>query len=220
MAGQSGKRSPTPQSASQRSSHGTASGGAASPFALVPLGKHEGKPAIPLTRPVLVIGSRSSSRIHLNSSSVSQSHALLVRNGGTYYIHDLASRTHVFVSGQRVRNQDLADGATLNIGSFTLKFTGPAAAPARRRRRRHCSPQARPSPRRSRSAFSDWPPARQRCAAGGRGGLDFACGDFRDERLPRRSRSRLAYRHVGQRCAGAPARAQPGRSNQDRPDHV
>ena len=117
MAGQSGKRPSSPRSAERK----------ASSFGLLPLGKHTGKPVIPLTRPVLVVGSRESCRIHLTSSSVSQQHALLVLDNGTFYISDLASRTHVIVNGKRVQDRDLADGDELNIGSFVLKFTGPAS---------------------------------------------------------------------------------------------
>ena len=127
MAGESGKRSSTSQrSPSQRSG----SSRSAAPFALLPLGKHLGKSAIALTRPVVVIGSRESCRIHLNSSSVSQQHALLVLSGGTYYVHDLASRNHVIVSETRYQTRDLEDGDELKIGSFILKFTGPSGAPA------------------------------------------------------------------------------------------
>ena len=98
-------------------------------YALLPLGKHTGKSAISVTRPVIVVGSRESCRIHLNSTSVSQQHALLVKNNGTYYVHDLASRNHVIVNGKRVLDRDLNNGDELRIGSFILKFTSPVTTP-------------------------------------------------------------------------------------------
>jgi pSer/pThr/pTyr-binding forkhead associated (FHA) protein len=50
-----------------------------------------------------------------------------VKSGGTYYIRDLASRTHVLVDGRMVKEHTLRDGETLQIGSITLKFKAPAA---------------------------------------------------------------------------------------------
>jgi pSer/pThr/pTyr-binding forkhead associated (FHA) protein len=90
--------------------------------ALVPLGHHTGKPPIPLHRPVTLIGSRSNARIHLTSSSVSKAHALVVKDGPVTYIRDLASRTHLFINGEQVKEHDLEDGDLLKIGTFTLKF--------------------------------------------------------------------------------------------------
>src|SRR5688572_24508449 len=91
--------------------------------ALIPLGHHTGKPPIPLHRPVTVIGSRSNARIHLTSSTVSKAHALVVKDGPHVYIRDLASRTHVYVNGEKIRDQNLENGDLIKIGSFTFKFT-------------------------------------------------------------------------------------------------
>src|SRR5687767_3129106 len=108
--------------------------------ALVPMGHHQGKPGVPLSRPVTVIGSRSTARIHLISSTVSKAHALLVKSDGGMYIRDLASRAHVYVNGEQVREADLGDGDLIKIGSFTFKYvagrirrhgTGAPPAPAR-----------------------------------------------------------------------------------------
>jgi pSer/pThr/pTyr-binding forkhead associated (FHA) protein len=90
--------------------------------ALVPIERHEGKPAVRLSRPVYVIGSRSSARIHLLSSTVSKAHALLVRSNGRTYIRDLASRSHVIINGRQVREADLEDDDVIQIGSFTFKY--------------------------------------------------------------------------------------------------
>jgi pSer/pThr/pTyr-binding forkhead associated (FHA) protein len=98
--------------------------------ALQPLGHHTGKPPIPLHRPVTLIGSRSNARIHLTSSSVSKAHALIVKDGPIAYIRDLASRTHVYVGGEEVRDHDLQDGDLIKIGKFTFKFTVGQERPA------------------------------------------------------------------------------------------
>jgi pSer/pThr/pTyr-binding forkhead associated (FHA) protein/predicted nucleic acid-binding Zn-ribbon protein len=81
-----------------------------------------------LSRPVILIGSRSICRVQLNSSSISQVHALLVKSGDTYYIRDLASRAHVYVDGRKVREHALRDGELIKLGSFVLKFVAPADA--------------------------------------------------------------------------------------------
>ncbi len=87
------------------------------------MGHHAGKPPVPLIRPATVIGSRSSARIHLISSTVSKAHALVVKSNGAVYIRDLASRGKLYINGDAVREADLQEGDLLKIGSFTFKFT-------------------------------------------------------------------------------------------------
>ena len=94
--------------------------------ALIPLGHHTGKPPIPLMRPVTLIGSRHNAHLHLLSRQISKAHALLICHEGKVYIRDLASRTHVFVNGQEVREADLADGDELQLGAFIFKFKAAA----------------------------------------------------------------------------------------------
>src|SRR5262245_41599799 len=102
--------------------------------ALMPMGHHEGKPPIPLLRPVIVIGSRSNARIHLVSHTVSKAHALLVRSNGRTYIRDLASRSKVFINDEQAREAELSDGDVLKIGSFVFKYV---AGPGEARMSRH-----------------------------------------------------------------------------------
>jgi pSer/pThr/pTyr-binding forkhead associated (FHA) protein len=90
--------------------------------ALVPLGKHLGKPPIPFTRAVTLVGSRHNARLHLLSRSVSKAHALIVQSHGWFYVRDLASRNGVFVNGTRIREHDLRDGDELDIGSFKFRY--------------------------------------------------------------------------------------------------
>jgi pSer/pThr/pTyr-binding forkhead associated (FHA) protein len=100
---------------------------------LVPHGRFKGKPGISLSRPVTVVGSRNRAHIHLVSQQVSKSHAMVV-NGGSAgcYVRDLASRTHVLVNGQQVKEAELKDGDVLGIGPFTFRFTDPNKKPRRR----------------------------------------------------------------------------------------
>jgi len=95
--------------------------------ALIPLGSHTGKPPIPLRRPVLLIGSRNIAHLHLLSSKVSKAHALIINSDGKIYIRDLASRTHVYVNGEQVREADLKHNDLIKIGSFVFRLAIPAA---------------------------------------------------------------------------------------------
>lgn len=90
--------------------------------ALIPLGDYASKPPIPLARPVIVVGSRNNCRIHLISSTVSKAHCLLVLTETGCYVADLASRTKTLVNGKPVREHDLEDGDTLQVGKFPFRF--------------------------------------------------------------------------------------------------
>jgi pSer/pThr/pTyr-binding forkhead associated (FHA) protein len=73
-----------------------------------------------------LIGSAPSARIYLPSKSVSRCHAVIINTGGTAFVRDLASRTHVRVNGRVVEEADLREGDVIEIGRFSFKFTDPA----------------------------------------------------------------------------------------------
>jgi pSer/pThr/pTyr-binding forkhead associated (FHA) protein len=92
------------------------------------MGRHSATPPIALTRPAIVIGSRSNARIHLVSSKISRAHALLIQDSGVTYIRDLASRTGVQINDEPVREALLHDGDIIGVGSFRFRFVaGPNA---------------------------------------------------------------------------------------------
>lgn len=122
--------------------------------ALIPLGTHQGKPPIPLNRPVWVIGSRSSARLRLISPTVSKAHALLVRSNGRCYIRDLASRTRLFINGEQVREADLSDGDLIGIGSFSFQYV---AGPGEDRLSLAPSQGPQPIPAKLEVSGSDYP---------------------------------------------------------------
>src|SRR5882724_7601917 len=102
--------------------------------ALVPQGQHLGKPSMPLGRPFTLIGSRHRAHLHLLSRSVSKSHAILVNDNGTLYVRDTASREHVLVNAEQVKESQLHDGDLIKIGSFTFQLSGgPAVGRSSRR---------------------------------------------------------------------------------------
>ncbi|HVT90293.1 MAG TPA: FHA domain-containing protein, partial [Tepidisphaeraceae bacterium] len=90
--------------------------------ALLPLGHHQGKPPIRITRPVYVVGSRANARLHLVSNSVSKAHALIVRSNSRTYIRDLASRNKVYINGDEVREAELVENDLIKIGTFTFQY--------------------------------------------------------------------------------------------------
>ena len=94
--------------------------------ALIPVGTRRTAAPVPVTRPFILIGSRNRSHLHLVSKTISRNHACLIRGERGYYLRDLASRTGVIVNGRRVKETDLRDGDSVEIGSFRFMYTCPA----------------------------------------------------------------------------------------------
>src|SRR5688500_13184754 len=92
------------------------------PPTLTPTGHFAGKPTLPISRSVTLIGSRKQARLQLISSSVSTDHALIVNADSGPYIRDLASREHVIVNGIQVNEGALEDGDEIQIGRFSFRF--------------------------------------------------------------------------------------------------
>ncbi|HEX8324031.1 MAG TPA: FHA domain-containing protein, partial [Tepidisphaeraceae bacterium] len=101
----------------------------ASCAALLPLGSHATTAPIALRRPVFVIGSRKDIvRLHLQSSTVSKAHCVVVVNAWGCYVHDLGSRTGTMVNGKPIVDHDLSDGDVLQIGRFQFRYQAPRHA--------------------------------------------------------------------------------------------
>src|SRR5438046_5852357 len=92
------------------------------PPTLTPTGHFAGKTTLPISLSVTLIGSRKNCRLQLISSTVSQNHALLVNADSGPFVRDLASRTGVFVNGERVKEHSLNDGDEITIGRFSFRF--------------------------------------------------------------------------------------------------
>src|SRR5881628_394222 len=105
------------------------------PPTLTPTGQFAGKPTLPVSRSVTLIGSRKQARLQLISSTVSQNHALIVNSDSGAYIRDLASRMGVQVNGEQAKELPLKDGDEVQIGRFTFRFNAsPQAAPVAARK--------------------------------------------------------------------------------------
>jgi pSer/pThr/pTyr-binding forkhead associated (FHA) protein len=101
--------------------------GAVSVPALIPV-EGRGGPAA-LARPFILIGSRSRAHVRLVSESVSRNHACIIADDGRHYVRDLASRAGVVVNGRRVKEADLCDGDTVQIGPFKFAYVCPETGP-------------------------------------------------------------------------------------------
>src|SRR6266545_1677727 len=106
--------------AGRSSLHQSTSSGKTAPT-LTPTGKFAGKPEVPLSRTVTLVGSGAGARLQLISSTVSKSHALIVNCARGVYIRDLASRTKVLVNERDVREAVLKTGDILQIGKFQFR---------------------------------------------------------------------------------------------------
>src|SRR5687768_1304054 len=86
--------------------------------ALVPHGAHAGKPALPLHRPLILIGARQRAHVHLLSNNVSRVHAVIINTDHGSYIRDLASRGGTIVNGRPVKETALRHSDTIQVGPF------------------------------------------------------------------------------------------------------
>jgi two-component system, NtrC family, sensor kinase len=79
-----------------------------------------------LSEPTIRLGRDPSSTIPLHDTEVSRHHAELRWIDGEYAISDLNSSNGTFINGQRIRQQQLASGDQLQVGSTLMLYTGPA----------------------------------------------------------------------------------------------
>jgi predicted component of type VI protein secretion system len=95
---------------------------------LEPLG---GGDAIPLLKPQLVIGRRSSCDIVLEFPNVSQQHCELRLENGYWNLRDLGSRNGVKVNGERVESKWLQPGDEVSIAKhrYEIRYTPTGEAP-------------------------------------------------------------------------------------------
>lgn len=76
----------------------------------------------------LCIGRASECEIRLQSTGVSRKHALLTREGDTFFIEDLGSTNAVFVNNSKARRTALKHGDRIGIHRFVLEFVEDAAS--------------------------------------------------------------------------------------------
>lgn len=112
------------------------------PARLVPLNPGAA-PAIPVERPVVLIGRHEECDIRLDLPAISRRHCCLALAYDRLLIRDLGSRHGVLVNGRRVDEARLSFGDEVAIGPVLYRLEDPDAAPARKPRR---APAPAPSP--------------------------------------------------------------------------
>jgi hypothetical protein len=84
----------------------------------------------PLNRDVVVVGRATACDVGLVSPEVAPIHCVLVRLAAGWRLRDCTGRSATRVNGQPVQDEALADGDTIQIGTFSLKVHLPAGAAA------------------------------------------------------------------------------------------
>ena len=89
----------------------------------------------PLNRDVVVVGRSTACDVGLISPEVAPIHCVLVRLAGGWRLRDCTGRSATRVNGKPAQDEPLADGDTIQVGTFSLKLHLPAdsvpvAAPA------------------------------------------------------------------------------------------
>src|SRR6266545_66249 len=98
---------------------------------LVPCGPLAGRQSVPVGLAVVLVGSRQSANLRINSKRISRAHALIVQSAGRVFLRDLNSRTGTTIDGQPIREVELHGGEVIGIGPFEFEFlSGGPLAPA------------------------------------------------------------------------------------------
>lgn len=77
---------------------------------------------LPLGRDVVHVGRGLSADLHLDETSVSRRHAILVPRAGGARILDDRSSNGTFVNGRRVQQADLSNGDVIVVGRVVLRY--------------------------------------------------------------------------------------------------
>jgi pSer/pThr/pTyr-binding forkhead associated (FHA) protein len=77
---------------------------------------------IPLGEEAMRIGRGLAADLHLDESSVSRRHAILVSRPGGARILDDRSANGTYVNGSRVQQADLSDGDVIVLGRVVLRY--------------------------------------------------------------------------------------------------
>jgi pSer/pThr/pTyr-binding forkhead associated (FHA) protein len=75
------------------------------------------------------VGRAPTSEVHIDASSVSRLHALIVTAPGGAIIEDVKSTNGTFVNGRRILRQLLRDGDLITIGEAQFQFVAERPAP-------------------------------------------------------------------------------------------
>jgi pSer/pThr/pTyr-binding forkhead associated (FHA) protein len=77
---------------------------------------------IGLTEKLITIGRTAENTIRIQDTNVSSRHAILVRDGDDYQLHDFKSTNGTFVNGEPIMAVKLKDGTSIRFGSVELRY--------------------------------------------------------------------------------------------------
>ena len=83
----------------------------------------QGDKTIPLIKPVINIGRKSSNNIVINDLRISRTHAQIRRVQDEYIIFDIGSTGGTFVNGERIDHYTLRPGDVISLAGYTMIFT-------------------------------------------------------------------------------------------------
>ena len=96
--------------------------GVAGPALIVRSGGGRAGETFVLDNDRVTVGRSPECEIFLDDVTVSRKHAVIVRSGDGFGIHDEGSLNGTFVNKKRVESADLEDGDELQIGKYRLTF--------------------------------------------------------------------------------------------------
>lgn len=70
----------------------------------------------------LHVGRHSDNDIRIKSDKVSRQHAIIIYHENDFFIRDMSSKNGTYVDNKRIDMQQLADGAIIEIGEYSLIF--------------------------------------------------------------------------------------------------
>jgi pSer/pThr/pTyr-binding forkhead associated (FHA) protein len=78
----------------------------------------------PIDKDEFVIGRSSrNSDLVISNNDISRRHALIIFDGGKYYIQDNESVNGIEFNGQRIKQQQINEGDVYWLASYELRFT-------------------------------------------------------------------------------------------------
>ncbi len=85
---------------------------------------------IDLKADLISVGRTEQNEICIADKSVSKRHAMLVRDGNEYQLHDFNATNGTFVDGERIMAVKLHDGASIRLGFVELRYESGTAKAA------------------------------------------------------------------------------------------
>lgn len=82
---------------------------------------------VQLTKDRTTLGRRPYNDIVIDNLAISGEHAVFQMTGRDVFIEDLNSTNGTYVNGKAVKKQQLANGDTVEVGKYKIKFVGEAA---------------------------------------------------------------------------------------------